>query len=294
MRFVLAVVLVGALGALAILWPGRAQGDPNVHHPDPQDAPIGQQQSLQGVQREPSVGEVQEALLPYWRDVDDLAIRFRALFEEDFIHRGGEQRTINQVYEMTRVMKENGNWRRVSGALRDLEGSGMAVSPLAETLFNDLNVAEYHPIANFLGSQRVEFLDWKDNLHKEDYHFPSSKLELMPLDFPPEMHFANLMQDYRRTDFEESLLSQAAELRDQAVHEYAQLKLEEYILMSSINYALYRLEVEIPSGETEEAIATLMPEYRSLQNAKEDVKRRYVDGLEFLLGANGEVVPPRR
>lgn len=293
MRPIVSIVALGALCALVIFWPGRSQGDsgPEV---DYESSPSEVQESSQGVQRENVVGEVKDSSRPYWRDVEDLSIRFRTLFEEDYIHRGGEQRTINRLDEMTRTMKEKDNWKRLSGALMDLEGAGMANSPLAESLFEDVNVAEYHPIANFLGSQRVEFLEWKDDMNKEDYHFPSHKLEVMPFDFPPEMHFANLLQDYHRTAYGKEMLLQAAELRDQALYEHAQLKLEEHILMSSINYALFHLEVEIPLGERDEAIASMMPEYQNLLDAKADVKRRYVDGLAFLLGANGEVIPPRR
>ena len=249
---------------------------------------LGTEVSLQSeVVREVVGNEAGAKVARNWRDVPGLKNKFQELFTKYFVTNKGEETERARLKAVTLKMKATNNWNRISGALEVLENAGMATSEFTATAFLGVEVGEYHPIANILNRQITNFRDWETKREGDSYQFPISKFHDYPLDFPPEMYFAEASGNPSNNDWDLSLLEQAAEIRDRSIRSYSKLMEERSIMLGSAYAALNDLSVEIPLGEMNDALAELSPYYMELERKIEEVKLQYSQSLASLFSSSG-------
>ena len=227
----------------------------------------------------------------HWREIEGFSNELLNLFLEDFVANGGEELQRQYVINMTNEMKLAGNWRAVSAALGNLADAGMVLEEGADSVYSNLLAPEYFAVSNQLHTQRIEYLKWQREKSKGNFPFRKDALLGYPLDFSPEVHFANISGVAEGWDYSTELIQKAAHLRETALRQYSRLALEKFMMSQSLEVALRQISAEVPIGEKEEAMSSAVPRFRRVSEGMDEVGVQYALALAELLSGYSSEIP---
>lgn len=160
-----------------------------------------------------------------------------------------------------------------------------------ESLFDDLLMPDFYSVSNMLHSQKSEFLRWQGQAAGGHVHFRSDSLETFPLNFPPEVHFAQISGVKEGWEYSDELLEAGSLVRDTAVKQYSAHILEEFILLQSMEAAAKQLDIEADYDEKESLFLAAIPQYRSVKDSLQEVDQGYRQALENLVASFSDEAP---
>lgn len=222
-----------------------------------------------------------------WQEQLDLSEAFQLRFIELFITEGGEAFSKDYVDQKTLLFREGGFWSDLPNAISDMKSCGMAFSEKSAARFEDVVFAEHYHAAGLLHTQQRKWTQWVREQGMKDFDDPLSRLKVVPLNFPPEMHFAAMMGAENLESVSPEALIRAAEIRDQFVREHARVELERFLMLGSINQTIRELGILTPNGDWEEAVCTFLPSYQRVRDSMSGLEEGYVSELRMLLLAEG-------
>jgi hypothetical protein len=221
-----------------------------------------------------------------WRDDETFRQEFNRLFKARFSSSGGEEATLAWIMDVTREKLDAGRGVPAVRAYELLASSGVVCGPEGHAGFGELVFGGDLIASNSLRAQATNYGEWLRDRDLEGYYLPKMEMSFEPLRYPPEMHFASIITDYKN-GLPKEMLEEAAAHRNHLINYYAQLYQERMILRPSLEFALAASDRQISDNEKEDFFQSSVGEYGKINAAMQEVAPTYVDGMYTIASAYG-------